>query len=31
MLPKKLVKLVVYLVIGSLVLSSLLMGAGLFF
>jgi hypothetical protein len=31
MLPKKLVKVVVYLVIGSLVLSSLLMGAGLFF
>jgi hypothetical protein len=31
MLPKKLVKVVVYLVIGSLVVSSLLMGAGLFF
>jgi hypothetical protein len=30
MLPKKLVKVVVYLLIGSLVLSSLLMGAGLF-
>jgi hypothetical protein len=31
MLPKKLVKVVVYLVIGSLIVSSLLMGAGLFF
>ncbi|WP_202076778.1 stressosome-associated protein Prli42 [Caldalkalibacillus salinus] len=30
MLPKKLVKTVVYIIIGSLVLSSLVMGAGFF-
>lgn len=31
MLPKKLVKAVVYLIIGALVLSSLLVGAGALF
>jgi hypothetical protein len=30
MLPRKLVKAVVYLLVGALVLSSLLMGAGFF-
>jgi hypothetical protein len=31
MLPKKLIKLVVFLIIASMILSTLIMGAGVFY